>query len=174
MQRAGLPGDCLYPACLNIRPPSPANGAAHSLQRGGDGMRRNNRRWQARPARRCPVATSRRLIPHAYSSACAHVSTPEPRHLRHGPSLGAGWLVTKVGGRGGSYTDPDVAFPVSVASRRLTTSKTPPISFCRFYCCPSPALRLTTRTDSWGSAGTTRASMHSFTMDGSKDESCRG
>ena len=58
VQRAGLPGDCLYPARLNIRPPSPANGAAHSLQRGGDGIRRNNRRWLARPGL-SPVSTAR-------------------------------------------------------------------------------------------------------------------
>ena len=58
VQRAGLPGDCLYPACLSIRPPSPANGAAHSLQRGGDGIRRNNRRRLARPGL-SPVSTAR-------------------------------------------------------------------------------------------------------------------
>lgn len=49
VQRAGFPGDCLYPACLKMSPPSPANGAAHSLQRGGDGSPRKTRRCWARP-----------------------------------------------------------------------------------------------------------------------------
>jgi hypothetical protein len=58
VHRAGLPGDCLYPACLKMRPPSPANGAAHSLQRGADGIRRNARRCPAKPGL-SPVSTAR-------------------------------------------------------------------------------------------------------------------
>jgi hypothetical protein len=56
--RAGFPGDCLNPAGLRMRPPRPANGAAQILQRGGDGIRRNTRRWLARPAL-SPVSTAR-------------------------------------------------------------------------------------------------------------------
>jgi hypothetical protein len=41
-----------------MRPPRPANGAAQILQRGGDGIRRNTRRWLARPAL-SPVSTAR-------------------------------------------------------------------------------------------------------------------
>jgi hypothetical protein len=58
VQRAGFPGDCLYPACLKMRPPSPANGAAHSLQRGGYGIPPNTRRCLARPEL-SPVSTAR-------------------------------------------------------------------------------------------------------------------
>jgi hypothetical protein len=56
--RAGFPGDCLNPAGLKMRPPRPPNGAAQILQRGGDGIRRNTRRWLARPAL-SPVSTAR-------------------------------------------------------------------------------------------------------------------
>src|SRR5215218_2598054 len=58
VQRAGLPEDCRYPACLKTRPPSPPNGAAHNLQRGGDGMRRNARRCLASQGL-SPVSTAR-------------------------------------------------------------------------------------------------------------------
>jgi hypothetical protein len=58
VQRAGLPGERLKPAGLRTRPPTPANGAAQSLQRGGDGICRNARRRRARPAL-SPVKTER-------------------------------------------------------------------------------------------------------------------
>jgi hypothetical protein len=58
VQRAGLPEDCRNPACLKTRPPSPANGAAHNLQRGGDGIRLNIRRCLASQGL-SPVSTAR-------------------------------------------------------------------------------------------------------------------
>jgi len=58
VQRAGLPEDRRKPACLKTRPPSPANGAAHNLQRGGDGIRLKARRCLASQGL-SPVSTAR-------------------------------------------------------------------------------------------------------------------
>jgi hypothetical protein len=71
VQRAGLPEDCRNPACLKTRPPSPAKGAAHNLQRGGDGICLNARRCLAShglspvsTARTCSVNSSAAIYPH--------------------------------------------------------------------------------------------------------------
>jgi hypothetical protein len=80
VQRAGLPADCRYPACLKMKPPSPANGAEHNLHRGGDGMCRNTRRWLASPGL-SPVSTERtRSGVHPSAAICPTYCRPSHAH----------------------------------------------------------------------------------------------
>jgi copper oxidase (laccase) domain-containing protein len=83
VQRAGLPEDCRNPACLKTRPPGPANGAAHNLQRGEDGIRRNARRCLASQGL-SPVSTARTCSVNSSAAIYSHRLTLEATRSARG------------------------------------------------------------------------------------------